>query len=113
MELLRVVYRQYRWPFLAVMALTMASAGLGIGIIAFINQYLMDASGNPLAVLPMFLALLALLIAVTLGSTAGADHIGPLLRLSIAWATGEAHSGYRDRAPRTVRQRLIAGQSVQ
>ena len=34
MELLRVVYRQYRWPFLAVMALTMASAGLGIGIIA-------------------------------------------------------------------------------
>lgn len=52
MELLRVVYRQYRWPFLAVMALTMASAGLGIGIIAFINQYLMDVSGNPLAVLP-------------------------------------------------------------
>ncbi|WP_424719199.1 hypothetical protein, partial [Klebsiella quasipneumoniae] len=39
MELLRVVYHQYRWPFLAVMALTMASAGLGIGIIAFINQY--------------------------------------------------------------------------
>ncbi len=46
MELLRVVYHQYRWPFLAVMALTMASAGLGIGIIAFINQYLMDAGGD-------------------------------------------------------------------
>jgi len=76
MELLRVVYRQYRWPFLAVMALTMASAGLGIGIIAFINQYLMDASGNPLAVLPMFLALLALLIAVTLGSQLALTTLG-------------------------------------
>ncbi|QNK99564.1 multidrug ABC transporter permease/ATP-binding protein [Serratia ureilytica] len=76
MELLRAVYRQYRWPFLAVMALTMASAGLGIGIIAFINQYLMDVSGNPLAVLPMFLALLALLIAVTLGSQLALTTLG-------------------------------------
>ena len=92
MELLRVVYHQYRWPFLAVMALTLASAGLGIGIIAFINQYLMETGGNALAVLPMFLALLALLMAVTLGSQLA---LGPLLRLSPAWAAGEAHFGYR------------------
>ncbi|WP_193158362.1 multidrug ABC transporter permease/ATP-binding protein [Serratia marcescens] len=76
MELLRVVYHQYRWPFLAVMALTMASAGLGIGIIAFINQYLMEAGGNALAVLPMFLALLALLMAVTLGSQLALTTLG-------------------------------------
>ena len=49
MELLRVVYRQYRWPFVAVMALTMASSALGIGIIAFINLRLMTAAGDPLA----------------------------------------------------------------
>ncbi|MBO1504735.1 multidrug ABC transporter permease/ATP-binding protein [Serratia proteamaculans] len=76
MELLRVVYHQYRWPFLAVMALTMASAALGIGIIAFINLRLMAVSGNPLAVLPEFLGLLALLMAVTLGSQLALTTLG-------------------------------------
>ncbi|MEX3241129.1 multidrug ABC transporter permease/ATP-binding protein [Serratia quinivorans] len=76
MELLRVVYRQYRWPFLAVMALTMASAALGIGIIAFINLRLMAVAGNPLAVLPEFLGLLALLMAVTLGSQLALTTLG-------------------------------------
>ncbi|CAI2524943.1 TPA: multidrug ABC transporter permease/ATP-binding protein [Serratia liquefaciens] len=76
MELLRVVYRQYRWPFVAVMALTMASAALGIGIIAFINLRLMTAAGDPLAVLPEFLGLLALLMAVTLGSQLALTALG-------------------------------------
>lgn len=76
MELLRVVYRQYRWPFLAVMALTLASAALGIGIIAFINLRLMTAAGNPLTVLPEFLGLLALLMAVTLGSQLALTTLG-------------------------------------
>lgn len=76
MELLRVVYHQYRWPFLAVMALTMASAALGIGIIAFINLRLMTVAGNPLAVLPEFLGLLALLMAVTLGSQLALTTLG-------------------------------------
>lgn len=40
MELLRVVWRDYRWPFVAVVLLSLASAGLGIGVIAFINQRL-------------------------------------------------------------------------
>lgn len=76
MELLRVVFHQYRWPFLAVMALTMASAALGIGIIAFINLQLMGAAGNPLTVLPQFLALLALLMGVTLGSQLALTTLG-------------------------------------
>lgn len=76
MELLRVVFQQYRWPFLAVMALTMASAALGIGIIAFINVQLMGAAGNPLVVLPQFLGLLALLMAVTLGSQLALTTLG-------------------------------------
>ena len=40
MELLVLVWRQYRWPFISVMALSLASAALGIGLIAFINQRL-------------------------------------------------------------------------
>ncbi|EHC62475.1 Putative ATP-binding component of a transport system [Salmonella enterica subsp. enterica serovar Johannesburg str. S5-703] len=40
MELLILVWRQYRWPFISVMALSLASAALGIGLIAFINQRL-------------------------------------------------------------------------
>ncbi|MDK8106026.1 ABC transporter ATP-binding protein, partial [Klebsiella pneumoniae] len=38
MELLVLVWRQYRWPFISVMALSLASAALGIGLIDFINQ---------------------------------------------------------------------------
>ncbi|MDC6117735.1 multidrug ABC transporter permease/ATP-binding protein [Serratia rubidaea] len=77
MELLRVVYHQYRWPFLTVMVLTLASAALGIGIIAFINQHLMAAAAeNPLAILPQFLALLGVLMAVTLGSQLALTTLG-------------------------------------
>ena len=43
MELLRVVFRHYRWPFLGALALSLVSAGLGVGVIAFINQRLIDA----------------------------------------------------------------------
>ncbi|MFI8417437.1 multidrug ABC transporter permease/ATP-binding protein [Serratia sp. NPDC078593] len=76
MALLRVVYHQYRWPFLAVMALTMASAALGIGIIAFINVNLMAVAGNPFAILPKFLGLLMLLMVVTLGSQLALTTLG-------------------------------------
>ncbi|GDX05834.1 multidrug ABC transporter permease/ATP-binding protein [Buttiauxella sp. A111] len=68
MELLRVVYRQYRWPFLMVMALSLLSAALGIGLIAFINLRLIETPDISLSVLPEFLGLLLLLMAVTLGS---------------------------------------------
>lgn len=40
MELLRLVFHHYRWPFLGAIALSLLSAGLGVGVIAFINQRL-------------------------------------------------------------------------
>lgn len=76
MELLRVVFRQYRWPFLMVMALSLASAALGIGLIAFINQRLIAAQSISLSVLPAFLGLLLLLMAVTLGSQLALTTLG-------------------------------------
>lgn len=76
MELLGVVYRQYRWPFLIVMALSLASAALGIGLIAWINQRLIATPEVSLAVLPEFLGLLLLLMAVTLGSQLALTMLG-------------------------------------
>ena len=55
MELLLLVWRQYRWPFIAVIALTLFSAALGIGLIAFINLRLIETVDMSLAVLPEFL----------------------------------------------------------
>ncbi len=46
----------------------LASAALGIGLIAFINQRLIETADTSLLVLPEFLGLLLLLMAVTLGS---------------------------------------------
>lgn len=40
MELYRIVWRDYRWAFIGVVLLSLTSAGLGIGVIAFINQRL-------------------------------------------------------------------------
>ncbi|MCS3602259.1 putative ATP-binding cassette transporter [Buttiauxella sp. BIGb0471] len=76
MELLRVVFRQYRWPFLIVMALSLLSAALGIGLIAFINLRLIETPDISLSVLPEFLGLLLLLMAVTLGSQLALTTLG-------------------------------------
>lgn len=76
MELLRVVFRHYRWPFIAVMLLSLASAGLGIGVIAFINRQLIEAHGEPLVVLPQFLGLIVLLLGVTLGAQLALTTLG-------------------------------------
>ncbi|AIR00617.1 multidrug ABC transporter permease/ATP-binding protein [Pluralibacter gergoviae] len=76
MQLLLLVWRQYRWPFLAVMALSMLSAALGIGLIAFINQRLIASVDVSLRVLPEFLGLLLLLMAVTLGSQLALTALG-------------------------------------
>ena len=75
MELLRVVFRHYRWPFLGALALSLMSAGLGVGVIAFINQRLIEA-GSALSALPQFLGLLALLLAVTLGTQLALTLLG-------------------------------------
>lgn len=76
MELLRVVYRHYRWPFLGVMLLSLASAGLGIGAIAFINRRLIDTAGDPAGVLPLFLGVVVLLLVVTLASQLALTILG-------------------------------------
>ncbi|SUW64780.1 ABC transporter ATP-binding protein YojI [Buttiauxella agrestis] len=71
-----MVFRQYRWPFLIVMALSLLSAALGIGLIAFINQRLIETPDISLSVLPEFLGLLLLLMAVTLGSQLALTTLG-------------------------------------
>ena len=76
MELLRLVWRQYRWPFVLVLALSLASAALGIGLIAFINQRLIQTVDLSLSVLPEFLGLLVLLMIVTLGSQLALTMLG-------------------------------------
>lgn len=76
MELLLLVWRQYRWPFIAVMALSLLSAALGIGLIAFINLRLIESVDLSLAVLPEFLGLLLLLMALTLGSQLALTTLG-------------------------------------
>ncbi len=84
MALLQVVFRQYRWPFIGVIVLTLLSAALGIGLIAYINNELIVAVNTSLSVLPEFLGLLFLLMAVTLGIAAGADRARPPFRFSFA-----------------------------
>lgn len=76
MELLRVVYRQYRWPFIAVILLSLLSAALGIGLIAFINRELIVEISRSSYVLPQFLLLLLLLMAVTLASQLALTLLG-------------------------------------
>lgn len=76
MELLSLVWRQYRWPFLGVIALSLLSAALGIGLIAFINLRLIATVDTSLRVLPEFLGLLGLLMAVTLGSQLALTTLG-------------------------------------
>ncbi|WP_380179357.1 multidrug ABC transporter permease/ATP-binding protein [Kalamiella sp. sgz302252] len=76
MELLRVVYRQYRWPFVLVIALSLLSAALGIGLIAFINRELIVSLHAGAWLLPKFLGLLLLLMAVTLASQLALTLLG-------------------------------------
>lgn len=76
MELLRVVYRQYRWPFVSVILLSLLSAALGIGLIAFINRELIVSLNSSAMVLPKFLGLLLLLMAVTLASQLALTLLG-------------------------------------
>ncbi|SDJ30440.1 multidrug ABC transporter permease/ATP-binding protein [Billgrantia gudaonensis] len=76
MELFKIVWRDYRWAFVGVVLLSLASAGLGIGVIAFINQQLLDAFANPWRILPLFLGLIVLLLVVTLASQLALTTLG-------------------------------------
>lgn len=76
MELLSVVYKQYRWPFIAVIVLNLLSAALGIGMIAWINHELIASVNASMTVLPQFLGLLLLLMVVTLASQLALTLLG-------------------------------------
>lgn len=76
MKLLVLVYRHYRWPFLAITLLSLLSALLGIGVIAFINQRLITPVGEPLWVLAQLLGLIVLLLVLTLGSQLALTTLG-------------------------------------
>ena len=76
MALLQVVFRQYCWPFTGVLFLTLLSAALGIGLIAYINNELIVAINSDATVLPAFLGQLFLLMAVTLASQLALTQLG-------------------------------------
>nr|MBA2816650.1 ABC transporter ATP-binding protein YojI [Candidatus Pantoea persica] len=60
MALLNVVFRQFCWPFIGVLLLTLLSAVLGIAMIAYTNSEMLAAINTSYAVLPGFLLQLAL-----------------------------------------------------
>jgi len=76
MELLRLIMRDYRAAFIAVLIASMASAGLGISVIAFINARLIETGPGALAALPQFFGLICLLLAVSLASQLGLTTLG-------------------------------------
>ncbi|RKR06550.1 putative ATP-binding cassette transporter [Kushneria sinocarnis] len=76
MTLLKVVLRHYRLSFIAVMVLSLLSAVLGIGVIAFINRRLIDAQGQTIATLWPFLGLIALLLLVSLAAQLSLTLLG-------------------------------------
>ncbi|WP_323908204.1 multidrug ABC transporter permease/ATP-binding protein [Aeromonas caviae] len=76
MELLSLVYRQYRWPFIAITLLSLLSAVSGIGVIAFINQSLIESAGDPLPILGQLVGLVLLLLVITLGSQLALTTLG-------------------------------------
>ncbi|MCS3461124.1 multidrug ABC transporter permease/ATP-binding protein [Aeromonas sp. BIGb0445] len=76
MELLYLVYRHYRWPFIAITLLSLGSALLGIGVIAFINSYLIESVGDPVSVIFQLLGLILALMVVTLSSQLALTTLG-------------------------------------
>lgn len=43
MTILRLIFQQYRLPFVLMLVLTIISSALGIGVLAYINRYLLSA----------------------------------------------------------------------
>ena len=103
MTLLKVVLAQYRWSFLGVIFLSLVSAGLGIGVIAYINQRLIAHSATvPLdeglaahvGVLPEFLGLILLLLAITAPSALLFGFFGAASARSRIWPVAWFGKGY-------------------
>ncbi len=62
MKLLRLVFREYRWAIALVLGLSLGSALLSVGVIAFVNQRMLTPAANPGTALWQFAGLLALLL---------------------------------------------------
>lgn len=71
-----MILRDYRAAFVGVLAASVASAALGIGVIAFINQRLIESAADPLAAMPQFFGLILLLLAVSLIAQLGLTVLG-------------------------------------
>lgn len=71
-----MIWRDYRAAFLGVLSASVVSAALGISVIAFINQRLIETSAQPLSAMPQFVGLIALLLAVSLGAQIGLTALG-------------------------------------
>lgn len=64
MNIISLVFRQHRKPFLFMFALTLVSGLLGIGVLAFINSYLLQSGENTLqGVMWQFALLLVIYLA--------------------------------------------------
>src|SRR5574343_1509192 len=62
MQLLRLVFHEYRWSIALVLGLSLGSALLSVAVIAFINQRMLTPASSPGVALGQFVALLALLL---------------------------------------------------
>lgn len=76
MDLIRLIVRDYRGPFAAVMLASLANAGLGVGVIAFINQRLIAHQDAALAALPEFFGLIVALLIIALAAQLGLTTLG-------------------------------------
>ncbi|MES1953182.1 multidrug ABC transporter permease/ATP-binding protein [Salinisphaera hydrothermalis] len=76
MDLIRLIVRDYRLPFCGVMLASLANAGLGVGVIAFINQRLIAHQDAALSALPEFFGLIGLLLVIALVAQLGLTTLG-------------------------------------
>ena len=76
MILLRLLLQRFRRTIALVLALSLLSAALGVGVIAFVNQRFIGAAGDTLSALPSFAALLAALFVVTCVSQIAMTSLG-------------------------------------
>ncbi|HET7312743.1 multidrug ABC transporter permease/ATP-binding protein [Salinisphaera sp.] len=76
MDLIRLIVRDYRAPFAGVMLASLANAGLGVGVIAFINQRLITHQNATLSALPQFFGLILLLLVIALVAQLGLTTLG-------------------------------------
>ncbi len=76
MDLIRLIVRDYRLPFAGVMLASLANAGLGVGVIAYINQRLIVPEGAALSALPEFFGLIFALLVIALVAQLGLTTLG-------------------------------------